>query len=100
MTAVVLSADQLAALRALDTPTVCNAIESFKVRGRVEGFCGMDVRCLSPELGVMVGYAVTLTVDSTTPDAPQDSPRTLSNTSPRADRKMTGMSEVALSLFT
>ncbi len=72
-TTTVLSSEQLAALRALDTPTVCNAIESFKVRGRVEGFCGMDVRCLSPELGVMVGYAVTLTVDSTTPDAPQDS---------------------------
>jgi len=68
----VLSAEQLAALRALDTPTVCNAIESFKVRGRVEGFCGMDIRCLSPQLGVMLGYAVTLTVDATTPDAAQD----------------------------
>ena len=68
----VLSAEQMAALRALDTPTVCNAIELFKVRGRVEGFCGMDVRCLSPQLGVMLGYAVTLAVDSTTPDAPQD----------------------------
>jgi 4-hydroxy-4-methyl-2-oxoglutarate aldolase len=67
-----LSTEQLAALRALDTPTICNAIETFKVRGRVEGFCGMDVRCLSPELGVMVGYAVTLTVDSTTPGAPSD----------------------------
>jgi 4-hydroxy-4-methyl-2-oxoglutarate aldolase len=67
-----LSSEQLAALRALDTPTICNAIETFKVRGRVEGFCGMDVRCLSPELGVMVGYAVTLTVDSTTPGAPSD----------------------------
>ena len=67
-----LSSDQLAALRALDTPTVCNAIEKFKVRGRVEGFCGMDVRCLSPQLGVMLGYAVTLKVDSTTPDGQQD----------------------------
>src|SRR3954454_13941470 len=66
-----LSSEQLAALRALDTPTVCNAIEKFKVRGRVEGFFGMDVRCLSPQLGVMVGYAVTLKVDSTTPDAQQ-----------------------------
>ena len=67
-----LSSDQLAALRALDTPTICNAIETFKVRGRVEGFCGMDVRCLLPELGVMLGYAVTLAVDSTTPGAPGD----------------------------
>ncbi len=67
-----LSSDQLAALRALDTPTVCNAIEKFKVRGRVDGFFGMDVGCLSPQLGVMLGYAVTLKVDSTTPDAQQD----------------------------
>ena len=67
-----LSSDQLAALRALHTPTVCNAIEKFKVRGRVEGFFGMDVGCLSPQLGVMLGYAVTLKVDSTTPDAQQD----------------------------
>ena len=67
-----LSSDQLTALRALDTPTVCNAIEKFKVRGRVEGFCGMEVRCLSPQLGVMLGYAVTLKVDSTTPDGKQD----------------------------
>ena len=67
-----LTAAQLDELRSLDTPTVCNAIETFGVRGRVEGFCGLDVRCLSPDLGVMVGYAVTLTVDSTTPGAPRD----------------------------
>jgi regulator of RNase E activity RraA len=71
-TTTTLSSEQLAALRALDTPTVCNAIEKFKVRGRVEGFTGMDVRCLSPQLGVMLGYAVTLKVDSTTPDGQQD----------------------------
>lgn len=67
-----LTLEQLADLQALDTPTICNAIETFNVRGRVEGFCGMDVRCLSPELGVMVGYAVTLTVDATTPGVPRD----------------------------
>lgn len=71
-TAAPLTPDQLAVLRQIDTPTICNAIESFKVRGRVEGFCGMDIRCLSPDLGVMLGYAVTLTVDSTTPNAPSD----------------------------
>ena len=61
------------ALRSVDTPTICNAIEKFKVRGRVEGFMGMDIHCLLPELGVMVGYAVTVTVDSTTENAPFDS---------------------------
>jgi 4-hydroxy-4-methyl-2-oxoglutarate aldolase len=66
-----LSLEQIEALKAIDTPTICNAIEKFDVRGRVEGFFGMDIRCLSPELGVMVGYAITVTVDSTTPDVPQ-----------------------------
>ena len=59
-------------LKTLDTPTICNAIEIFKVRGRVEGFLGMDLRCLFPELGAMVGYALTVTVDSTTPGVSQD----------------------------
>jgi len=63
---------QIQELKAIDTPTVCNAIEKFKVRGRVQGFMGMDIRCLLPELGTMVGYAVTVTVDSTTEGAPLD----------------------------
>ena len=68
-----LTAVQIAALRAIDTPTICNAIESFNVRGRVEGFTGLDLRCLLPGQGFMVGYAVTLTVDASTPDGQQDS---------------------------
>jgi regulator of RNase E activity RraA len=67
-----LTSEQIAALQAIDTPTICNAIERFEVRGRVEGFLGLDIRCLLPEQGVMVGYAVTATVDSTTPEARQD----------------------------
>jgi regulator of RNase E activity RraA len=62
---------QIQALKTVDTPTLCNAIETFDIRGRVEGFLGQDIACLSPELGVMVGYALTLTVDSTTPDVPR-----------------------------
>jgi len=67
-----LSPQEIEELRAIDTPTICNAIETFQVRGRLEGFLGMDIHCLLPELGSMVGYAVTATVDSTTPDAPRD----------------------------
>lgn len=66
-----LSSEQLAALKAIDTPTICNAIETFQIRGRIEGFLGMDIRCLLPDLGTMVGYAITVTVDSTTPDVPR-----------------------------
>ena len=67
-----LTAEQIQALKDIDTPTVCNAIETFNVRGRTDGFPGMDIRCLFPELGSMVGYALTVTVDSTTPDVPRD----------------------------
>lgn len=72
MTKNVLTDEQITALKAIDTPTLCNAIETFKIRGRVEGFMGMDIRCISPELGTMVGCAVTVKVDSTTPDVPRD----------------------------
>jgi 4-hydroxy-4-methyl-2-oxoglutarate aldolase len=68
----ILTEEQLAALKAIDTPTICNTIETFKVRGRMEGFFGMDIKCLFPEFGTMVGYAVTVKVDSTTPDVARD----------------------------
>lgn len=41
---------------------MANAIEVFKVRDRTEGFVGGAVRCLFPDLGVMVGQALTVTV--------------------------------------
>jgi 4-hydroxy-4-methyl-2-oxoglutarate aldolase len=50
------------ALRRYDTPTLANAIEELDVRPRDEGFASLDVRCMFPELGVMVGYAVTATI--------------------------------------
>lgn len=57
-----LSAEVLAALGRITTPTVSNAIESFAVRGRHEGFMDSTIRCILPELGTMVGYACTATV--------------------------------------
>jgi regulator of RNase E activity RraA len=54
-------------LRGADTPTVSNAIEAFNVRDRTEGYSSMELRCQFPDLGPMVGYAVTCTQDSTTP---------------------------------
>ena len=50
------------ALRRYDTPTLSNAIEEFDVRPRDEGFANIAVRCMFPELGVMVGYAATATI--------------------------------------
>jgi 4-hydroxy-4-methyl-2-oxoglutarate aldolase len=52
----------LEALRRYDSPTLSNAIEAFDIRPRDEGFAGMEIRCLFPELGPMVGYAATATI--------------------------------------
>jgi regulator of RNase E activity RraA len=52
----------LEALQRYDTPTLANAIEEFDVRPRDEGFASLDIRCMFPELGVMVGYAATATI--------------------------------------
>src|SRR3954470_1970046 len=61
-----LSPEQLDELRAIDSPTIANAIKYFGVRPRVAGYCGSNVRCLTPDAGFMVGYAVTCRGDSTT----------------------------------
>jgi len=39
-----------------------NAIETFEVRPQDEGYMSMEVRCLFPDLGPMVGYAATATI--------------------------------------
>lgn len=54
-----LSHAQVEALKQLSSPTVANAIETFKVRPRQEGNVAGEIRALFPELGSMVGYAVT-----------------------------------------
>lgn len=47
------------ALKKISSPTVANAIETFDVRPRHQGFMSSDIRCLFPDLGPLVGYAVT-----------------------------------------
>ena len=61
-----LTPGQLAVLAAIDSPTVANAIERFRVRRRIDGYADRDLRCAFPQRGTMVGYAVTCTADSTT----------------------------------
>jgi regulator of RNase E activity RraA len=57
--ATLLNADQLEELRRYNTPTIANAIEQFECRPRHVGFLPHYIRCLLPELGPIVGYAVT-----------------------------------------
>ena len=69
MTDEALTAEDLAALTALDTPSVCNAIEIVMPERRAYGFTTSTLHCVRPELGSMVGHARTVTVCSTRPSA-------------------------------
>ena len=62
-----LAPEILAALRQFDTCTVSNAIETFNVRLRDEGFTNAAIRCQFPHLPPLVGYAVTLRVRASGP---------------------------------
>ncbi|GAB3598149.1 RraA family protein [Microbacterium tumbae] len=64
-----LTDEELAFLTSVDSPTVANAIERFAIRDRTEGFIGGNVQCTYPELGSMVGRALTVTM-SNAPGAP------------------------------
>jgi 4-hydroxy-4-methyl-2-oxoglutarate aldolase len=59
-------------LKSVDAPTLANAIELLNLRPRHEGFTPLDVRCLFPELGRMVGYAVTAQVETVSTSEPFD----------------------------
>ena len=47
------------ALKKITSPSVANAIETFKVRPRHHGNVSSEIRCLFPEMGTLVGYAAT-----------------------------------------
>ena len=59
------------ALRALDAATIYNVLKGL---GRAEpgSYSGPELRCLFPELGTLVGYAVTSEWTGGEPDAPNE----------------------------
>lgn len=63
----VLSKEQITALLQLDTCSVCNAIETFRVRLRNTGFADPTIRCQFPDFPPMVGYAATARLRSDDP---------------------------------
>lgn len=62
-----LTETDLDALRALDTPTVCNALEVVAPERRGGGYSVAPFFCPRPELGSMVGYARTATIRAMQP---------------------------------
>ncbi len=64
-------------LQTIDTPTLSNAIELLDIRPRSENFAPHWLRCLYPELGTMVGYAVTVQMETMTRMEPRDEQKTI-----------------------
>ena len=62
-----LTKSQLTELGNLQTCAVANAIETFNLRPRNHGFMSPDVKCMFPELGGMIGYAVTGVIQASRP---------------------------------
>jgi 4-hydroxy-4-methyl-2-oxoglutarate aldolase len=62
-----LSSSDLEKLAALDSCSVSNAIETFNVRLRNEGFITGGLRCMFPELHSTVGYAATCRIRASSP---------------------------------
>ena len=76
MSVAPLNHEELEALRAIPTPAVANAIETFDIRPRTVGFMGPEIRQMFPSLPPVIGYAVTArTVAAHEPGAGGGAPR-------------------------
>ena len=64
---VVTSPEDIEKLTLFSTPTVADAVDYFKVRDSTIGYASMGLKCLTPGQKPMVGFAITATVDTTTP---------------------------------
>ncbi len=62
-----LTSAELTRLAQYDSATIANAIEKFAVRDQTEGYASMELVCRYPEQPAFVGYAITCTADSTSP---------------------------------
>jgi 4-hydroxy-4-methyl-2-oxoglutarate aldolase len=57
----------LARLGKYDSPTLSNAIETFDVRNRDEGYTSYEIQCMFPDLPAVVGFATTVAIRSHEP---------------------------------
>ncbi len=67
MTEDALTQADLDALRAFDTPTICNALEVVAPERRATGFTTEPLVCADPALPPIVGYARTATIRAAEP---------------------------------
>lgn len=64
---IALGTDLLAALRAVDTPTICNALELAAGSRSTSGFTRGTVACADPALPPIVGFARTARIRASAP---------------------------------
>ncbi len=72
MTDAPLTEAELAPLRALDTPTICNALEVVAPERRGYGYTVNPLYCAFPNLPPIVGYARTATIRAMRPSGLSD----------------------------
>jgi len=64
------TSQELDALRSFTVPTLANAIETFGVVEPTAGSCDSSMRCHFPEMGLVLGFAVTARVSTDQPPSP------------------------------
>ena len=62
-----LTQKQIDSVSEMQTWAVSNAIERLNIRSRTEGFMTPDIKSMFPEMGTMVGFAVTAVIKASTP---------------------------------
>lgn len=62
-----ITAETLAKLRTIDTPTICNIIELFDIRPSTAGYMDRRIQAAFPELPPMVGFAAPATFRAAAP---------------------------------
>lgn len=63
-----LNREELESLRRWSTCAISNGIELFNIRPRNEGYMLHEMKCIFPELGAMIGYAVTAVISADSPE--------------------------------
>lgn len=69
-----LSKAELEALCRWPTCAISNGIELLNIRARNEGFMLPEIKCVFPELGPMIGHAVTAVITADSPEGRRISP--------------------------
>ena len=65
---------ELEALCRWPTCAISNGIELLNIRPRNEGFMLPEIKCVFPELGPMIGHAVTAVITADSPECRRIAP--------------------------